>query len=108
MKPPLLLDLIKRPTKDLDIVAIVHVGKYVTAEPLPDFLRTAVRDVAAAAGLAENWLNPGPASLLDFGLRAAGRNPTLRRADGPRGNSLLRTVRDWLWRTAIASALATP
>ena len=66
----LLLDLIKRPTKDLDIVAIVRAGSYVTAKPLPDFLLAAVRDVAAVAGLAEDWLNPGPTSLLDFGLPA--------------------------------------
>ena len=64
----LLSNLIKRPTKDLDIVAIVRSGTYMTAKPLPDFLRIAVRDVAAAAGLAEDWLNPGPTSLLDFGL----------------------------------------
>jgi hypothetical protein len=66
----LLLDLIKRPTKDLDIVAIVRAGSYVTAKPLPDFLRDAVRDVAEVAGLAEDWLNPGPTTLLDFGLPA--------------------------------------
>lgn len=66
----LLLDLIKRPTKDLDIVAIVRAGSYVTAKPLPDFLIAAVRDVAEVAGLTEDWLNPGPTSLLDFGLPA--------------------------------------
>ncbi len=64
----LLLDLIKRPTKDLDIVAVVRAGSYVTAKPLPDFLLAAVRDVAAVASLAEDWLSPGPTSLLDFGL----------------------------------------
>ncbi len=63
----LLLDLIKRPTKGLDIVAIVRAGSYVTAKPLPDFVLAAVRDVAEVAGLAEDWLNPGPTSLLDFG-----------------------------------------
>lgn len=64
----LLLDLIRRPTKDLDIVALVRAGRYVSAEPLPDWLLTAVRDVAAATGLAEDWVNPGPTSLLEFGL----------------------------------------
>ena len=64
----LLLHLIERPTKDLDIVAIVSGRSYVSAAPLPDFLLSAVRDVAAATGLREDWLNPGPASLLDFGL----------------------------------------
>jgi hypothetical protein len=49
-------------------VAIVRAGSYVTAQPLPDYLLTAVRDVAEVAGLAKDWLNPGPTSLLEFGL----------------------------------------
>ena len=64
----MLLGLIERATKDLDIVAVVNAGRYVSAQPLPDFLLSAVRDVAAATGLREDWINGGPASLLDFGL----------------------------------------
>src|SRR5688572_19445921 len=64
----LLLKLIDRPTKDLDLVAVVREGRLIRAEPLPAFLVLAIRDVAAATGLADNWLNAGPASLLDFGL----------------------------------------
>ncbi len=64
----LLLGLIERATKDLDIVAVVNAGRYVSAKPLPDFLLSAVRDVAAATGLGEDWINGGPTSLLDFGL----------------------------------------
>lgn len=59
---------IERPTKDLDIVAVVSAGKYASANPLPDFLLSAVRDVAAATGLREDWLNGGPTDLLDLGL----------------------------------------
>lgn len=64
----LLLQLIERPTKDLDLVAIVDDGKYVSAQPLPVFLAAAVSDVALATGLRGDWLNAGPTSLLDFGL----------------------------------------
>jgi hypothetical protein len=64
----LLSKLLDRPTKDLDVVALVVAGEYRRAEPFPEFLTVAVRDVAAATGLAANWLNPGPASLLDLGL----------------------------------------
>jgi hypothetical protein len=64
----LLLGLIARPTKDLDLVAVVNEGRYVSAKPLPEFFASAVRDVAAATGLREDWINGGPTSLLDFGL----------------------------------------
>jgi len=36
--------------------------------PMPEPLRTAVVDVARAHGLADDWVNLGPESLLDFGL----------------------------------------
>ena len=64
----LLSQLLQRPTKDLDVVALVIAGQYRRAQPFPDFLAAAVRDVADAAGLAPDWLNPGPTRLLDFGL----------------------------------------
>lgn len=64
----MLLGLIVRATKDVDVVARVEGGALVQAEPLPSGLRDAVAAVADDLGLAENWLNPGPASLLDFGL----------------------------------------
>ena len=35
---------------------------------MPDPLVDAVEDVAGALDLASDWLNPGPASLMDFGL----------------------------------------
>jgi hypothetical protein len=64
----LLLGLIRRPTKDLDVVALMRSSKLDRADPLPPALRDAVADVASTLGLAEDWLNPGPASLLDHGL----------------------------------------
>jgi hypothetical protein len=52
-----------------DIVAVVSAGRYVSAKPLPDALRSAVRDVAAARALIDDWLNPGPTSLRDSDYR---------------------------------------
>lgn len=64
----LLLGLISRPTRDLDVIAIVEAGSYHKAEPLPAPLVQAVRDVGEALGIGGAWLNAGPADLLDFGL----------------------------------------
>lgn len=78
----LLLGLLERPTKDIDIVAVVDRGRYVSAKPLPDFLSSAARDVAAAMGLGEDWINGGPTSLLDFGLPEGFENRTIIRRFG--------------------------
>lgn len=64
----LLLGAISRPTKDLDVVARVEGGELLRAEPFPELLRVAVEDVAGALELPDDWLNPGPAALLDLGL----------------------------------------
>ena len=63
-----LLGLISRPTKDLDVVAVIVDDRYTSAEPLPHLLSRARDDVAAALGIPRDWLNAGPTSLLDFGL----------------------------------------
>lgn len=57
-----------RPTKDLDAVGRQEGGRLVRAEPFPLHLTAAVQATASAHGLAEDWLNPGPASLMDLGL----------------------------------------
>jgi hypothetical protein len=64
----LLLDLIQRPTRDIDLVAVVGEGGYLCAEPLPAELKLAVEEVGRALGLADDWLNPGPTDLLRLGL----------------------------------------
>jgi hypothetical protein len=64
----LLLSMIHRPTKDLDVLALVRDGRYVTARPLPDGLRQAAVDVARALRLAEDWLNNGPTAQIETGL----------------------------------------
>jgi hypothetical protein len=64
----LLLGLIRRPTRDLDVLALIEQGTFVTAQPLPADLGHASRDVAAELGLAPDWLNPGPTSQIQSGL----------------------------------------
>lgn len=64
----LLLGLIDRPTGDLDVIALRPGGTFQKVEALPEALDTAVRQVGAALGLADRWLNTGPSSLMDFGL----------------------------------------
>jgi hypothetical protein len=64
----LLLGFIERPTKDLDLVAVVRDGVFFSATPLPVGLKEAAVEVAALVGIDGDWLNPGPADLLRFGL----------------------------------------
>ncbi len=64
----LLLGLLDRPTRDLDVVATVEAGEYHAVVELPSPLVEAVREVGDVMGIGSSWLNPGPARLLDFGL----------------------------------------
>lgn len=64
----MLLGLLQRPTKDLDVVGVASGPRYEKAQPLPEPFARAVEDTARALGLPNDWINAGPASLLDFGL----------------------------------------
>jgi hypothetical protein len=64
----LALGLISRPTRDVDILAIVENQELVSAQPLPVTLLDAAHTVARDFGLPDGWLNPCPTSLLDLGL----------------------------------------
>ena len=64
----LLLGQIQRPTKDLDLVALVKEGQLISADPLPKILLQAAEEVAQALELRKDWINPGPADLLKMGL----------------------------------------
>jgi len=64
----LALGLSSRPTRDVDILAIVENNELVSAQPLPAPLLDAAHTVARDFGLPAEWLNPGPTSLLDLGL----------------------------------------
>jgi hypothetical protein len=78
----MLLKLSIRPTRDLDVVALLENDTYVKADPLPGPLIDAARDIGTAMGVGGNWLNAGPASLLDFGLPAGFRQRTVVRRYG--------------------------
>lgn len=64
----LLLRLIERTTKDLDVVALLKNGQLTSADPLPAPLVQAARDVGNILELGQDWLNIGPSSLLEGGL----------------------------------------
>jgi hypothetical protein len=62
------LGLIKRATRDVDLVAAAQDGELHPAEPLPETLQVARDRVARDFGLDGNWLHSGPAGLLMWGL----------------------------------------
>ncbi len=64
----LLLGLISRTTKDLDLVALIEEDELVSANPLPHFLLHAIKETGKALELGDDWINTGPASLLEMGL----------------------------------------
>lgn len=64
----LLLKLIERTTKDLDLVALLKDGQLINADPLPSALLQAAEDVGKALEFGKDWLNIGPSSLLEGGL----------------------------------------
>ena len=78
----LLLGIIRRPTKDLDALALVEDGEYTIARPLPAPLEEAIADTASALGLASDWLDPGPTDQLRQGLPEGFRERTSRQVFG--------------------------
>jgi hypothetical protein len=65
----ILRELIARPTtRDLDVLGERTPVGVAPMRPVPEPLRNAVIDVGRAFGLADDWLNTGPDSLLDLGL----------------------------------------
>jgi Nucleotidyltransferase of unknown function (DUF6036) len=62
------LGLVKRATRDVDLVAVAKDGELRSAEPLPETLRVARDRVARDFDLDGNWLNSGPTGLLMWGL----------------------------------------
>jgi hypothetical protein len=85
----LLIGVIDRPTKDLDLVALRHGDVLVpVGKQLPPVLAEAVIDVARVFDLAPNWLNGGPDSLLRLGLPEGFLDRVIRRVYGGLGLSL--------------------
>ena len=64
----LVLGVIERATRDVDIVALRSGEQLDTADPLPSSLIAAGERVARDFSLEPGWLNPGPTNLLDFDL----------------------------------------
>jgi hypothetical protein len=64
----LLLGRIIRPTRDLDIVALIDGGVMISADPLPEPLLKAVKEVGLALKLPASWINSAPADLWKMGL----------------------------------------
>lgn len=61
--------LVTRPTtKDLDLLGEWTSDGIRPMRPMPEPFRIAVVDVARTYGLASDWVNLGPESLLDLGL----------------------------------------
>lgn len=79
----LALGLIARATRDVDVVALIDGRELVAAQPLPGGLLDAAGTVARDFGLAADWLNPGPTSLLELGLPAGFHERAQRRDYGP-------------------------
>ena len=64
----LALGLTSRPTRDVDVVALLADQMLAAPHPLPPALIEARDQVARDFNLPEDWLNAAPADLLDFGL----------------------------------------
>jgi hypothetical protein len=64
----LLLGCIIRPTKDLDIVALVKDDILISPRPLPAPLQEAIDQVGSAYNLPRDWINSAPADLWAMGL----------------------------------------
>jgi hypothetical protein len=76
------LGLVKRATRDVDLLAIAIAGELRRADPLPQALLAARAAVAADFGLDENWLNAGPTDLLTWGLPEAFMSRVVSRSYG--------------------------
>lgn len=63
-----LVGLITRPTRDVDVVALVEHRQLIPLDGLPAPLQRAVEDTAAVLRMPKTWFNAGPRSLMDFGL----------------------------------------
>jgi hypothetical protein len=79
----LALELVDRPTRDVDVVALAEVGQMRSARELPEPLEKAKDLVARDLGVTTDWLNSGPAALLDFGLPRGFEDRWTTREYGP-------------------------
>jgi hypothetical protein len=66
----LALGMIDRATRDIDLLALRTGDELRRPDPLPTGLVTAAERVGRDFGLPRDWLNAGPASMLDLGMPA--------------------------------------
>lgn len=70
----ILMGLVSRTTRDVDIVALAESGVLRSPDPLPAELREAAAEAAEDLGLQNDWLNNGPSrgegGLFQMGLPA--------------------------------------
>jgi hypothetical protein len=78
-----ILGLVERPTRDVDVVALLAGGELAPADPLPEDVVAARNAVAADFGVSDGWLNSGPGDLLRWGLPAGFVERLTRRDFGP-------------------------
>ncbi len=66
------LGYVRRTTKDVDVIAFVEKKggsvSLIKSGPFPPLIKQAAEKVQRDFNLPDNWLNPGPASVMDFGL----------------------------------------
>jgi hypothetical protein len=74
---------VTRPTRFFDVVALRRGEELVSANPLPAPVAQAAAIVARDFGLAPDWLNAGPTSLLDLGLPSGFAQRLVTRTYGP-------------------------
>ncbi len=77
------LGLIRRGTRDVDVLALKEPGGLRPANPFPADLVTARDRVARDFDLDRGWLNPGPTELLRFGLPEGFWDRVVSRVYGP-------------------------
>jgi hypothetical protein len=81
--------LTNRATRDVDVLGLIRPGPtgalaVEAARPLPDALTKAAESVARDYNLEPSWINPGPTSILDFGLPEGMLERTVVKRFGPR------------------------
>jgi len=62
------LEIVSRPTQDVDVLALRSGNDLLSAEPLPSDLVAAAHRVGEDFRAPSDWLNAGPTGLLDLGL----------------------------------------
>ena len=90
----LLIGLMARPTKDLDLVAMRNGDVLSEIFVLPPELVEAIEDIARMLDLPPDWINNGPASMIKLGLpQGFWAEPTAESMEGSRFRSPVASTR---------------